>query len=226
MVSSAYNCLSNENEKKRYDKLGHEIYTNQKNPNYRSSEASHQHHHQRRGYYYEDDLSPEDLFEMIFNPHRRRNFQRNNVYTYNFGTRMNNHRNVNNNNNQNSFPYLQLIAFLLMFFFLFSGSIFRPKAPPFSLDKGHYHRYKLTTFNRKLDFFVNEELEDYISQDKDKRSREVITKLQVSVESEWRSYLDQVCGEEIREYQFRKIFSKNAQKNTKGCDMRKKYFGV
>ena len=142
-VSKAFQCLSNEETKKRYDLVGSE------EPNYSRAPARQQHSHGFNGCY-DDEFDPDEIFRNFFfggGPQATTPFG-----TFHFrtgGTGMPNGHGVHGSGNVNLRPLLQILPIVLLILLNFLPS----SDPIYTLSRNNPYEHKIET-PRGVAYFV------------------------------------------------------------------------
>ncbi|XP_010504660.1 PREDICTED: chaperone protein dnaJ 49-like [Camelina sativa] len=208
-VSKAFQCLSNEDARKKYDVSGSD------EPIYQPRGSARSNGFNGGGYYYEDEFDPNEIFRAFFGgggfggggmPPAATQFR-----SFNFGATR---QRAANNNNQapeagfNGRILLQLlpVIFILLLNFLPSSQ------PVYSLSATYPYHYKFTT-QRGVNYFVRSSKfeQDY---PRDSNDRHV---LEEQVERDYVSILSQNCRYEMQRKQWGFV------RETPHCDMMRRF---
>ncbi|CAH8384693.1 unnamed protein product [Eruca vesicaria subsp. sativa] len=209
-VSKAFQCLSNEEARRKYDVSGSDepIYQPRRSNGFNRGGGG--------GYYYEDEFDPNEIFRSFFGggfagggmPPANAQFR-----TFNFGAAR--HRAANNNNNQahdaagfNARVLLQLLPVLLILLLNFIPS----SQPVYSLSATYPYNYKFTT-ERGVNYYVRSaKFEQEYPRDSHERQN-----VEDEVERDYVSILGQNCRYELQRKQWGFV------RETPHCDMMRKF---
>lgn len=163
MVSQAFKVLSNPDERAYYDRYGHE----------QDQSRMHQRprHHQHRGGVYADELTPEDIFNMIFGAPQRR---AGGVPRRAQGDGVN-------------IQLMQGLPLIMMLFFLALSSLTNSDESPFSLKRTTEYPRQRTTMYTGVDYWVPESFDLYYD------TAESLRSVESSVEGEKLRKLERQC---------------------------------
>lgn len=208
-VSKAFQCLSNEESRRKYDVSGSDepIYQPRRSANGFNG----------GGYYYEDEFDPNEIFRSFFGggfggggmmPPANAQFR-----TFNFGATR--HRAAaNHNNNQahdagfNARVLLQLLPVLLILLLNFIPS----SQPVYSLSATYPYHYKFTT-EKGVNYYVrSSNFEQEYPRDSHERQS-----VEDDVERDYVSILGQNCRYELQRKQWGFV------RETPHCDMMRKF---
>ncbi|ESQ44340.1 hypothetical protein EUTSA_v10006378mg [Eutrema salsugineum] len=186
-VSKAFQCLSNEEARKKYDVSGSDEPIYQPRQSTRSNGFN-------GGYYYEDEFDPNEIFRSFFGgggmPPATAQFR-----TFNFGATR--HRTANTNQAPdagfNARILLQLLPVILILLLNFIPS----SQPVYSLSSTYPYHYKFTT-QKGVNYFVRSSKfeQDYPRDSYDRQT------LEEQVERDYVSILSQNCRYELQRKQW------------------------
>ncbi|KAG6769994.1 hypothetical protein POTOM_025661 [Populus tomentosa] len=182
-VSKAFQCLSNEESRSKYDVTGTEEHLYER----RSSS------HNRHGYYnYNDDLDPDEIFRQFFFGAGMRPATTQ-FRSFNFGAGMGGPRTDNNGSGFNFRALIQLLPVLLIFLFNFLPS----SEPIYALSRSYPYEYRFTT-QRGVNFYVKSTKfeKDYLPGTHEREA------LEAKVEKDYVSVLVQNCRFELQRKQW------------------------
>ncbi|EEF37916.1 Protein HLJ1, putative [Ricinus communis] len=180
-VSKAFQCLSNEESRKKYDVTGSD------EPLYERRATRH-HHGGYNGYY--DDFDPDEIFRQFFfggMPPATTQFR-----SFNFGGGMG-PRTADNASGFNMRPLIQLLPVLVILLLNFLPS----SEPIYSLSRSYPYEYRLTT-QKGVNFYVRS---TKFEQDYPLGTHERGT-LEAKVERDYVSVLSQNCRFELQRQQW------------------------
>jgi len=202
-VSKAFQCLSNDEARKKYDVSGSDEPVYQPRRSARSNGFN-------GGYYYEDEFDPNEIFRSFFGgggmPPATAQFR-----SFNFGAAR--HRTANHNNQApeagfNGRILLQLLPVILILLLNFMPS----SQPVYSLSATYPYQYKFTT-QKGVNYYVRS---SKFEQDYPRDSHERQT-LEEQVERDYVSILGQNCRYELQRQQWGFV------RETPHCDMMRKF---
>jgi DnaJ family protein B protein 12 len=182
-VSKAFQCLSNEESRSKYDVTGTE------EPLYERRSSS----HHRHGYYnYNDDLDPDEIFRQFFFGGGMRPATTQ-FRSFNFGAGMGGPRTDHNGSGFNFRALIQLLPVLLIFLFNFLPS----SEPIYALSRSYPYEYRFTT-QRGVNFYVKSTKfeKDYLPGTHEREA------LEAKVEKDYVSVLVQNCRFELQRKQW------------------------
>ncbi|CAK7352692.1 unnamed protein product [Dovyalis caffra] len=194
-VSKAFQCLSNEESRSKYDVTGTE------EPVYERRASR---HHHRHGYYnYNDDFDPDEIFRQFFfgagmTPATTQ------FRSFNFGAGMGGPRMDHNGSGFNLRALIQLLPVLLIFLFNFLPS----SEPIYALSRSYPYEYRFTT-QTGVNFYVKSTKfeQDYPPGTHDRAA------LEAKVDKDYVSVLAQNCRFELQRKQWGFV------RETPYCDM-------
>lgn len=201
-VSKAFQCLSNEETKKRYDLVGSE------EPNYTRAPARH-HSHGFNGFY-EEEFDPDEIFRNFFfggGPQATTPFG-----TFHFrtgGMGMPNGNGANASGGVNIRPWIQMLPIILLILVNFLPS----SDPLYMLSRNHPYEHKVET-ERGVAYFVKSPAkfdQDYPYNSSERRE------LERRVERDYVGILSQNCRVELQRRQWGLI------RDMPHCDMLEKF---
>jgi len=186
VVSQAFACLSDPAKKKHYDLYGHESVNN-------SSVSSGGGGFRRQGGVYEADISPEELFEMMFGLRSTGGFR---TYSYQSGMGARQHRHASNNtNHQDSnsgggFTIMQIMPLLLLLFsiIIMSAITSSSEETQFVLKKMAPYNVERVTNRRHVLYYVDAHMEEKIV-----HNLVNLADLENNVEQVWRHDMEKKC---------------------------------
>ncbi|KFK34969.1 hypothetical protein AALP_AA5G217300 [Arabis alpina] len=203
-VSKAFQCLSNEEARKKYDVSGSD------EPVYQPRRSARSNGFNGGGYYYEDEFDPNEIFRSFFGgggmPQATAQFR-----SFNFGASR--HRAANHNHQANDAGFnarilLQLLPVLLILLLNFMPS----SQPVYQLSSTYPYNYKFTT-QKGVNYFVRS---SKFEQDYPRESEERHT-LEEQVERDYVSILSQNCRYELQRQQWGFV------RETPHCDMMRRF---
>lgn len=198
-VSKAFQCLSNEETKKRYDLVGSE------EPNYGRAAARHHHSHGFNGFY-DDEFDPDEIFRNFFGGGFGGGQA---ATTFHFRTGGMGVPNGNGSANGSLRPLLQMLPIILLIVLNFLPS----SDPVYMLSRNHPYEYKLET-PKGVAYFVKSSAK--FEQDYPYNSSERM-ELERRVERDYVGIVSQNCRVEMQRRQWGLV------SEMPHCDMLAKY---
>ncbi|KAK9707830.1 Chaperone protein dnaJ [Basidiobolus ranarum] len=190
LISKAFTILSDSDKKAQFDRFGSE-------PDSRSSGMG-GFSGNTRGFQFEDEINPEQLFNMFFGDFA--GFQAA-TFTGPDGVRY--RRNYQGGQrarratpaDSDTFTYLKLLPFFLLFLFSIFSSMFSGTPDPrFSFDSSGQLNHRRETYKRHVSYFVDiREFNSYFSQT---TYNSKLKQYEENVEHQYSRYLDQLCNHE------------------------------
>ena len=186
-ISEAYQCLSDPEKKKFYDKYGNE-------------EEFRQRYYQAHQNYYEEEMDPYDIFEILFGggaiPRRGRGGRnRNHYYRHNFNNvQFNDFGAINLRGSSLLFLFIPFLLMILLQIIPSIITLLKP-APLYQFVKSNIYRYSKKTSRNNVEFFVNDK---FLKKYPRKTSYSGIEK---QIEKEYLNYLYDNCMEVLNRKQ-------------------------
>ncbi|ORX92018.1 DnaJ-domain-containing protein [Basidiobolus meristosporus CBS 931.73] len=190
LISKAFSILSDSDKKEQYDRFGSDPDSRSSGMNGFAGNA--------RGFQFEDEINPEQLFNMFFGDFGgfqaatfagRDGVRYRRYYQAGHGARR-------GPAESDTFTCLKLLPFILLFFFSIFSSLFSSSSsdPRYSFElKGQYN-YRRETPRRHVEYFVNyKEFNDYFS---NTATSPKLKQYEDIVESQYYRYLVQLCNRE------------------------------
>ncbi|ONK66609.1 uncharacterized protein A4U43_C06F10130 [Asparagus officinalis] len=203
-VSKAFQCLSNEETKKRYDLVGSE------EPNYGRA-PSRQHSHGFNGFngFYDDEFDPDEIFRNFFGGGPRATTPFGTFHFRTGGINVPNGNGTNNSGNGNLRAIIQMLPVILLILVNFLPS----SDPVYTLSRNHPYVHKIET-PRGVAYFVKSlaKFEKEYPYDSSQRKD-----LERRVERDYVGVVSQNCRVEMQRYHWGLV------RETPHCDMLEKY---
>jgi len=180
VVSQAFATLSDPEKKKRYDLYGHDSV---------ASAPSSGGGFRRQGGVYEHEISPEELFEMMFGL-RTTGGSGFRTYSYQSGPRQRSRGGNGNQAADSGFSIFQLLPLLLLLFSVLIMSALNSGSdePQFLFKKMAPYTVERITNRKHVSYFVNADIEEKIV-----NSVVNLSDLENAVEQQWRLDLERRC---------------------------------
>ncbi|KAL1225586.1 Chaperone protein dnaJ 49 [Cardamine amara subsp. amara] len=200
-VSKAFQCLSNEETRKKYDVSGSDEPIYQPRRSGRTNGFN-------GGYYYEDEFDPNEIFRSFFGGGGMPPATQ--FRSFNFGATR--HRTANHNQAPDAGFNARILLQLLPVVFILLLNFMPSSQPIYSLSATYPYHYKFTT-QKGVNYFVRS---SKFEQDYPRNSNERHT-LEEQVESDYVSILSQNCRYEMQRKQWGFV------RETPHCEMMRRF---
>lgn len=144
-IGHAFAVLSDPEKRKQYDVMGPDV----ENAAPRASQGG----RYQQQYYYENEMTPEEIFRMMFGDFSFGDVQRNRAYNARQRAQQQQRRQENNNSNSIFFSILQLLP--LLFLIIISLPSFGSNEPGYSFTPTREYPREQKTYNHYVPYYVN-----------------------------------------------------------------------
>lgn len=187
-VSAAFQCLSDPQKRAHYDSYGEES----------TASVAREHSHYSQQYQREDDLTPEDIFNMFFNVRAGGGGFQRRTYTFRQGPQT--RRRTQDHDAQHAagglMQFAHFIPLVLLFAFSFFSSPTSDADLPFSLERTSINTIQRQTVSTSTPYFVSSQFHYRYGRD-----GRALAQIESAVDSQWLKKIQEDCAKQKNEQQ-------------------------